>query len=150
MDPVTRRKLKKAGKAEIERRSSELDALLKQSNPANPGDPQWSKNYREVTLKEKQYKKNRARAYPASDVGTEFLLNPVEMDWSRGYLPVPGYYLQCKSCGDVVPMNPEEELRCGCEAVVMSPNLERVSFNPDMVIAAKLIATSSKDSLSRG
>ena len=143
MDQATRRKLKKAGKTEIERQSSELRARLKESNPADIGDPQWSENYREVTLKEKEYKRNRSIVYLASDVGTEFLLNPVDIDWSRGYIPVPGYYLQCKSCGDVVPMNPEKELSCGCEAIVISPDVDRISFNPNMVVAAKLIAKSS-------
>ena len=144
MDRETRNKLKKAGKAEVERQSSELHTRLKESNPVEIGDPQWSKNYREVTLKEKEYKRNRSKVYPASDVGTEFLLNPVNMDWSRGYIPVPGYYLQCKSCGDLMPMNPEKELNCGCGAVVISPNVDRISFNPNMVVATKLIAKASE------
>jgi len=143
MDPETRRKLKKAGKAEIERQSSELHAQLEESNPADIGDPQWAANYREVTLKEKEYKKNRSRVYPASEVGVELLLNPVNIDWSRGYLPVQGYYLQCKSCGDLVPMNPVVKLTCSCEAIAISSNIGEISFEPHMVVATKLIAKAS-------
>ena len=144
MDKETRKKLKNAGKAEVERQSAELHARLKECNPVDVSDPQWAENYREITAKEKNYKVNRTEIYPASYVGTELLLNPVKIDWSRGYLPVQGYYLQCKSCGDLIPMNPEIDLECRCKAVSISPGGRRVLFEPRMVQVTKLIAKASQ------
>ncbi|MBT3198336.1 MAG: hypothetical protein HN350_00305 [Phycisphaerales bacterium] len=144
MDKETRKRLKNEGKAEVERRSQELRKQLRESNPVGIGNPQWAGNYKEVTLKERIYKKNRTEIYPASDVGVEFLLQSVELDWSRGYLPIPGYYLQCKSCGDLVPMDPEIDLSCRCKSVIIEPSKKNVLFDTDMVQVTKLMGKASQ------
>lgn len=145
MDKETRKKLKNAGKAEVERQSAELRSRLKEASPVEIGDPRWAENYKEITLKERDFKANRSRVYPGSFIGTEFLLNPVSFDWSRGYLAVQGYYLYCASCSDLVPMDPETDIQCSCKSISIYPSSNEIRLNPELVKVTKLIAKASTE-----
>jgi hypothetical protein len=138
-----RKRLKKLGKAQVEKQSRELQEKLKESNPVDISDPQWTKNYKEITLREKRYKQNRTEVYPGRFIGKEILLDPVAIDWSRGYVPINGYYLCCNDCKDLLPMNPEIDLTCSCGSVSLLSSSGEVDLVPDKVTVTKLIAKAS-------
>jgi len=58
MDKERRRQLKALGKAEVARQSAAVWNALREANPAKPGDPEWSKNYRRGVEREKWLRKN--------------------------------------------------------------------------------------------
>jgi len=46
MDNERRKQLKALGKAEVARRSAEIEAALKAANPVAYGDERWGKNFK--------------------------------------------------------------------------------------------------------
>ncbi len=140
MDKERKKHLKKAGAKLIKERSKELNKMIKNSNPADIQDPRWAKNYKVLNRLGKTYRDNRSAVYPQRMIGVNFNILSVNLDLSNQYLPVQGYYLHCKKCGDLVPMNPELSLKCACGAVIFDTERKKISFDSKNVEAVKLIA----------
>lgn len=114
MDPERKRALKKAGKAEIERRSAALQAALSMSNPAPLGSDAWMANHTLATIRERWLRRSRP-LLRAKQLHAMFIVQPYE---SAGWEPSPGSYVMCTICGSAVPCAvPNRFLywkRCGC------------------------------------
>src|SRR5258706_15993453 len=99
MDANRKRELKQLGKAEVNRRSSELRAELSEANPAPIGSDDWAKNYRTGTDREKWLRKKLPTLH-RDRLNSLFV---VRTDVGVGWIPHVGGYLLCSSCGSAVP-----------------------------------------------
>lgn len=146
MNKEKKKYLKNIGKKIIDDRSEELKKILHESNPVSTSDPVWIKNYKETSIREKHYRNNRSKIYPKDMIGVSFLLLQVPVDMTIEYLPIQGYYFYCLICGDLVPMNPEIDLKCQCGLISLESTNKNVSFTPEKVKVVKLIAKASSKS----
>ncbi|MCG8095389.1 MAG: hypothetical protein JAZ17_17515 [Candidatus Thiodiazotropha endolucinida] len=99
MDKERKRKLKKLGKDEVQRRSDELHARLNEANPLDPGEPGWAENYKRGTERERWLKKKLPTLHQPR---LEKLFVVREYD-NVGWAPHKGGYIQCQICGSAVP-----------------------------------------------
>lgn len=99
MNAATKRSLKRLGKAEVERRSAEIRAALKEANPAPSGSGQWAKGYR-VGLKRELWLQ---RALPILHRERLHELFVVLRQPGTGWVPHPGGYVICNTCGSAAP-----------------------------------------------
>jgi len=111
MDAERKRQLKALGKAEVERRSAELQAALDAANPAPSGSDEWGRGYKKATLRERWLRK-KAPILHQKRLEKLFVVVPESSgDWAP--------YMQCKRCGSVAPTeNPRRLIywascRCG-------------------------------------
>ncbi|GHE41458.1 hypothetical protein GCM10007167_24180 [Vulcaniibacterium thermophilum] len=114
MDKQRRRELKALGKAEVARQSAAVWAALREANPAQPGDPEWSENYRRGVERERWLRKELPLLAP----DTLHKLFVVREAGGAGWVPHIGGYLLCTSCGYATPSAlPRRMLywrACGC------------------------------------
>lgn len=114
VDKQRRRELKALGKAEVARRSAAVRAALREANPAELGDPEWSGNYRRGVERERWLRES----LPFLDPGLLHKLFVVREDVGAGWVPHIGGYLLCTSCGYAMPSAlPRRMLfwrACGC------------------------------------
>ena len=99
MDAERKRQLKKLGKAEVQRRSAELDAALRESNPAPIGSDEWAENYRVATLRERRLRRDLPVLHRKT-LHERFVVIPLDDPGGQGHL---GRYLLCQNCGSAVP-----------------------------------------------
>ena len=99
MDAEQKRALKRLGKAEIERRSSELRAALRQANPGGTGSDEWAKGYRSGVERERWLQK----ALPILSRAQLEELFVVLTENRPGWFPHPGGYVICTICGSAAP-----------------------------------------------
>lgn len=98
MDQRRRQELKALGKAEVKRRSAELRAAMSDANPLEPGDPGWSANHRRGTERER-WLRDKLPVLHKKDVAAMFTVWDQRDQWVAHV----GLYLQCETCGSVVP-----------------------------------------------
>ena len=123
MDKKRKRELKKLGKRLVEERSAEIRKALQQSNPLDVTDEGWADNYREAVLLEKEIKSNNALVIPASAIDVHVvLLNDPGCNPGRSRIAVPGIYVQCDRCKDLIPTVAGLVLSCQCGALVHGPS----------------------------
>ena len=141
-----RKALKRKAKVEMEQKSAKVDELLRLSNPVDPGHPDWTKNYKEASRKEKEYRQNRTSIYTGKLDGKEFIVREVGMDWGKGYRTFDCFYIQCLDCRDLIPMDAEVKLVCKCKAITIDLNENEVTFDQDHIRCVSLMgmATSTK------
>jgi hypothetical protein len=144
VDTTERKRLKDAGKAKAAAQSRALAELLSESIPVPASHPDWAMHYKVVAEAERRFRANRTQVYPRDIVGKTCLLNDVNYDWSRGFLPIDGYYISCGACGDLVPMSPSDDIQCGCGAVSISPSRKYAAIDPARVQVVKLMGKSSR------
>ena len=99
MDAERRRQLKAAGKAEVERRSAELQAALTAANPAPIGSDEWAQRYKVGTERE-QWLLSKLPILDRATLDSMFVVSP---DVSAGWVPHPDGYLRCLKCGSAAP-----------------------------------------------
>lgn len=99
MDKARRRELKALGKAEVARRSAAVHDALREANPAAPGDPEWSDNYRRGVERERWLRKTLPLLGYA-ELHERFV---VREDVGEGWIPHVGGYLLCTDCGCATP-----------------------------------------------
>lgn len=142
MDAERKRQLKSQGKAEVERRSTQLRRAMRAANPAPIGSDEWGKNYKTGTLREKELKRILPIIHKR-DLDWQFAVLPVE---GLGIAPVAGLYLQCQQCGSVLPSAIPRRFfywgACGCGNVKWRIfwrwNWNSVS-DPSLLVPVKLI-----------
>jgi|GEM_PF-2160099 len=140
MDQARKRYLKKIAKENIQKNSARIKALVNEANPVSLDDPQWVVNFKYLRHKEQEYHDNRTQVYPKKMLGKEILLNPVALDISNGFLPVPGYYMHCLVCHALVPMNPAIPVKCQCEQIAIDLESNFISLDLKKIEVVKLIA----------
>jgi hypothetical protein len=99
MDAARRRELKRLGKAEVERRSAEVNAALALANPASAGSDEWARGYRDGVYRERWLK----RKLPILHHRELQRLFVVQGTSDSGWTPYPGGYILCALCGSAVP-----------------------------------------------
>jgi hypothetical protein len=99
MDKERRRHLKSLGKKEVARQSAAVWDALHEANPAEPGDPGWSKNYRRGIERERWLRKELPLLQPKK-LNELFV---VREDVGSGWIPHIGGYLMCTTCGSASP-----------------------------------------------
>jgi hypothetical protein len=99
MDPERRRQLKRAGKAEVERRSAELNAAMSASNPAPVGSEEWGRGYKSGTERER-WLRVKLPVLHRPQLESLFVVLPQA---GAGWVAHPGGYVQCLKCGSAVP-----------------------------------------------
>lgn len=142
MDAEHKKALKRLGKAEVERRSSQLRAQLAESNPAPAGSDAWARNYRTGTDRERWLR----RALPTLNqqrVTELFVVSPIT---DPGWRPHPGAYVRCNGCGSVapviIPRRPFYWGACACGNVklrAIGPWREAEVRDPSKISPVKLI-----------
>jgi hypothetical protein len=114
MDAETKRKLKKLGKAEVERRSAELRADLAEANPAPIGSDEWGERYKRGTERERWLRKK----LPLLRKKRLEALFVVRREGPPGSIAGPGEYVLCTTCGSAAPTALPRKLfywaSCGC------------------------------------
>jgi hypothetical protein len=111
LDAERKRQLKALGKAEVERRSAELQAALDAANPAPSGSDEWGKGYRKATLRERWLRKKLPIIHKKRLEKLFVVVPESGGDWAP--------YMQCKHCGSVAPTETPRRLiywgscRCG-------------------------------------
>jgi hypothetical protein len=99
MDPERKRALKAAGKAEVGRRSDDLQGALSAANPAPIASDEWVTNYKRSLAVEKWLQRKRP-LLRAKRLRALFVVQAYEND---GWVPHPGAYVLCSVCGSAVP-----------------------------------------------
>lgn len=99
MDAERKRQLKALGKAEVQRRSAELQANLAASNPAPIGSVEWAVGYKRGTKREHWLKK-KLPVLHTDRLNRLFVVSP---NISQGWVPTPAGYLLCLGCGSALP-----------------------------------------------
>lgn len=123
MDKERRRELKRLGKKIVAQRSAQVERALLRSNPLGIGDEGWAENYREVVKIERQLRVNTTEVIPASSVGVRVvLLEYPECNPGRSRVAVPGVYIQCAECRDMIPSVADLALRCRCGGLAHGPS----------------------------
>lgn len=138
MDKERKKYLKKQGIKLVEERSKNIKKLIKDSNPADITDPAWSRNHRKLRQLQQIYDNNRNEVYSNEKIGVDFNIVPINMDLSKEYVPVQSYYLHCKKCHSVLPMNPETSIRCQCGCILFDLKSRRKYIEINSVEVVKL------------
>jgi hypothetical protein len=113
MENEEKRRLKQLGKALVEKRSKELHALIAQTNPSPSGSDEYLQN--EIAIRKKeQILRSDDRVRNAEEMRREFVLHPVDFNLNDIYPGVPGWYWECRFCGDFVPSCTNSRLNCSC------------------------------------
>jgi hypothetical protein len=116
MDREEKRRLKKLGKSLVEKRSSELRTILDQTNPASPLSDAFIEN--EIKIRKKEHSlRSEERIRKSDKMRKDFIIRPIEFDLAEYYPDVPGWYWECRVCGDFLPTWTKKKLCCSCGAV---------------------------------
>ena len=152
MDAERKRALKKSGKAEVARRSAELEAALSASNPAPIGSDQWAANYALATTRERWLQRKRP-LLRAKQLRAMFVVQPYE---SAGWSAHPGAYVMCTVCGSAIPCAVPNRLlywrSCSCGNAGWRAVLgwtKPIARRPEALIPVKLIGRGEPDSVAR-
>lgn len=140
MDKGRKKYLKKVGAKLVKERSKLLENLQKESNPVDTQDPMWANNYKALNRLSKIHRKNRSTVYTQNMIRVNFNIIHVNFDLSKKYLPIQGYYLECKICGNLLPMSPIVSLKCSCGAVKFDAERKELDVDNNNIAIVKLIA----------
>ena len=147
MDAEQKRALKRLGKAEVERRSSELRAALQESNPGGPGSDEWARGYRHGVERERWLQKT----LPILSRAQLEELFVVLIDDRPGWVPHAGGYVICAICGSAAPSFMRWKLfywrSCACGNIRWRCLLgwcRGTAREPDAVVSAKLLGRAEK------
>ena len=115
MDEAEKRRLKKLGKQRVEEQSRELQARLREANPAPIGSDEWVRNYKAQTIRERALRRTPPDRIAASEAAQCFVLN--EVDPGPNFGGVPTWYVECPECHDLLHTAPADSVSCSCGAV---------------------------------
>jgi hypothetical protein len=145
VDKDEKRRLKKLGKQIVADQSRELDERLRQANPAPIGSNEWARNYREGTAKEKALQAAPPDRLSSAELQADFVTNPKHQDLPAELFGVPGYFWECRGCGDVVNTVPSATAQCTCGNVLIDMSAGRRQFRkPENVRLVSLIGKAAK------
>jgi hypothetical protein len=99
IDAERKRELKRLGKAEVERRSSVLKEAMELANPAPTDSDRWADGYRDGVERERWLKK-KLPVLSRAQVERMFVVLP---ESTPGWVPHPGGYVICTTCGSAAP-----------------------------------------------
>jgi hypothetical protein len=136
-----KRALKKQGKADVARRSAELQAASSAANPARIGSDEWAVNYQLATARERWLQRKRP-LLRATQLQAMFVVLPHDgSGWSH-----PGAYVFCTVCGSAIPCAVPNRLlywrSCGCGNAgwrAMFGWTTWIARRPEVLVPVKLI-----------
>ncbi len=135
-----RRELKRLGKRLVEESSARVREAVSE---AYSFDVTLERERRERQL---ALEANRTEVLPAEHVGSQVVLLPASNLLEKtldpfDFFPVPGWYLRCVPCGDLVPTCPTVPLGCRCGNVHLGPGGRTWAFgSPRAIEQVKVIA----------
>jgi hypothetical protein len=139
MTPETKRRLKKEGKAVAAARSAALRNALHAANPAPLGSDEWMENDRRAKANEAWLRETQPEHLSASEAAERFLAVPADE------LGVPGPYVECLSCHDVLYSYPKFSLGCRCGSLtIKSSKPPHIVASGDRARAVVLFAKGTK------
>jgi len=137
MDKAERKRLKKLGKAIVEKQSQEVRAALSEANPAAIGTPEWVANFKAQSEERRRLRKSSPDFIPPDDARRDWVTLSCEQLHGPEFWCVPTWYYHCARCGSLLHSCAEFQAWCSCGNVSIDPDTRVITIKDRGTVTLK-------------